>query len=69
MPVTRVSSTRRTCGIWVDVQTVNSSLMPIGAATTARGSMNDGIRRWLMKRRLTMTIGLGRRLVEAATES
>ena len=55
MPVTRVSSTRRTCGICVDVQTVISSLMPMGAATTARGSMNAGISRWLTKRRLTTT--------------
>ena len=55
IPVTSAMRTRRMCGICVDDQTVISSLMPIGAATTDRGSMKVGMRRWLMKRRLTTT--------------
>ena len=55
MPVTSASSTLSTWGIWVEVQIVSSSLMPIGAATTERGSMGLGMRRWLMNRRVTTT--------------
>ena len=58
MPVSSASSTRRTWGIWVEVQMVSSSLMPIGAATTERGSIGLGMRRWLMNRRVTTTSAL-----------
>ena len=37
------------------VHTVSSPLVPIGAATTALGSIGDGISRWLTNRRLTTT--------------
>ena len=43
MPVTRASMTRSTCGIWVADQIVNSP--PTHVATTARGSIADGISR------------------------
>ena len=58
MPVSRASSTRRTWGICVEVQMVISSLIPIGAATTERGSIGLGMSRWLMNRRLTTTSAL-----------
>ena len=35
------------CGIWVDDQSVSSPSVPVGAATTARGSIAIGISRWL----------------------
>ena len=55
IPVTRASSTRSTWGICVDDQMVSSSLIPMGAATTERGSIGLGMSRWLMKRRVTTT--------------
>ena len=46
------------CGICVADHTVISLLMPIGDATTARGSMYPAMMRWLMKRRFTTTSAL-----------
>ncbi len=53
MPSVSASITRRMCGICVADQTV--TLSPDGCTTTERGSMNAGIRRCWMKRRLTVT--------------
>ena len=50
--VTPTSTTRRTCGIWVADQRVNSS--PIQCATTARGSIALGMSRcWMYSRSST----------------
>ncbi len=43
MPSTAAIRNRSTCGIWVAVQSVNSS--PTGSHTVARGSIAQGIRR------------------------
>ena len=44
---------RRMCGIWVADHTVTPS--PMGCTTVERGSMNAGISRCWMNRRLTVT--------------
>jgi hypothetical protein len=56
MPRVRPSMVRRMCGTCVEDHIVTPS--PIGCTTVDRGSMNDGISRCWMNRRLTVTSAL-----------
>ncbi len=53
VPVVAASRNRATCGIWVAEYIVHSP--PDGSTMTLRGSMEDGIRRCWMYRRLMTT--------------
>src|SRR3954447_21707519 len=56
MPVTKaVSRSRWMCGVWLDIQTVYSSVPGLYQPMSPRTSIGFGISRWLMRRCLTTT--------------